>query len=716
LIKKGLPNIPANLPNIPANLPNIPANLPNIPANLPNIPANLTGIFNIKMNRSIFQLWKSNKLSKYTSNKQISSFNNKKIVMNEFNLSCIHSFKKPNNLKEIYNSWDIFINWSINNGNSHLSFTINLPPINIKNYFLVNGKYYVKDEHGNLHYADYFYFYNNCKNILKLHPIYKNTDNYKEYNKRKSDLFCDPSYLLFLFRDDIHYFNKLISWEFITTEENENGILHLHGIISYKNLIDFNKNIKNNILNNIKFKNKDCDVVLKDLNSFKDIKGWIQYLHKDKILIFPPKFKISLKYEQFLINNFYDSYNKNYNIKNKLEILNKNHNDSLEIENLIYFEEADNYTNIQGIILNKNEINENIFIDLILNYLLFNDYFLFNDIVYEKIKDTLISYKKIGTLKEIVFDGFEKNIILYFLKNFPCQFIGFDFYFLIKTFKNKMENNILKIKNLSTNKIILNFSYLEFNDGIYDLEENKFINKKNFFKNNLATIKYYNKSYSSVRQNKPNEWICGIKNALGKNNIEDFTTICLFIASFFQKKSEDKKKNFLYIHGESNTGKTTYLTKVLTRYYGFENVGSIVNSTNFKFQDLQNKLLVVMDEFKYSSSSSTDFLKLLGGEQLLTTQKYSKDHIVIDKLMGLILSNYLFIEKNDSVNKALQERLYIIKFLYTVDKNSMNINENLKNEEANIIIFCNKLYFSFFGKKSTRIKKLKKKSNQKHLF
>ena len=154
-----------------------------------------------------------------------------------------------------------------------------------------------------------------------------------------------------------------------------------------------------------------------------------------------------------------------------------------------------------------------------------------------------------------------------------------------------MEYNILKIKNLTTNKITLNFSYLEFNDGIYNLMDNKFIQKKNFIDfNNLSTTKYYNKSYNWIRQTQPENWIKGIKNALGENNPQDFTTICLFIASLFQEKNDDIKKNFLYIHGKTNTGKSTYLTKVLNRYYGPENIGNIVNSSNFKFQDLQNIL------------------------------------------------------------------------------------------------------------------------------
>lgn len=210
----------------------------------------------------------------------------------------------------------------------------------------------------------------------------------------------------------------------------------------------------------------------------------------------------------------------------------------------------------------------------------------------------------------------------------------------------------------------------------------------------------------------------GVTNALGKDNIKDFITICLFIASLFREKSDNIKKNFLYIHGKTNTGKSTYLGKVLTRYFGSDNIGNIVTASNFKFQDLQNKLIVIMDEFKYSPNLSSDFLKLLGGEPLLTTQKYSKDHIMIDKLMGLILSNCIFFDKNENINKALLERLHIIEFLYDVNKDMPNINEILKSEEANIIIFCNKLYFSYFNKKQKRniIKtKVLKKNQEKEL-
>ena len=631
-------------------------------------------------NRSIFQIRKQNNSLDVKIVYRCTSNNKNDIVLFDKNMGCNHSFKKPNNLKEIYNAWDQFIDLSLNQGNSHIAFTINIDDL--------------EKEH---------------VNILKMHPIGVGSEKWDIYSNLYLSLIlhtrCHLHCQLFTVCD----FNKLVSWLFITTEENEQGVLHAHGIIAYRNLTDYNKNISNNILNRLRKYGDDCDVVLKDLNNFKNIKGWIRYLHKDKVLVFPPLFKSTITIGEILEKTFTKPYINNYHMRNNFRIESDGFNDEvIEFRNFVFDDEVDDlFPDLKGIMLNKNELNENIFIDLILNYLILKKYFLYNDNIYEKVDKMLISYKKVGSLKEVLFDKFENNIILFFTETFPCQFKGFDFYFLIKTFKNKMESSILKIKNLTTNKINLNFFYLEFNDGVYDIKNNKFVQRNNFNERDSTTIKYYNKSYSRVRHTQPENWIEGIKNAVGKDNAKDFTTICLFIASLFQEKNDDIKKNFLYIYGQSNTGKSTFLTKVLTRYYGLENIGNIVNSTNFKFQDILNKLIIIMDEFRYSSSSSSDFLKLLGGEPLLTTQKYNKDHVTIDKNKGFILSNNLFSEKNESVNKALLERLHIIEFLNVVCYDKSSINELLKDEEPSIIIFCNKLYFSYLNKKSKRQIKVK---------
>jgi hypothetical protein len=199
-------------------------------------------------------------------------------------------------------------------------------------------------------------------------------------------------------------------------------------------------------------------------------------------------------------NLFNEPYKKNYKLKNNCneeEIYKIDPDYNIEFYPLdIFFEQPKEILNLNGIILKKNELNENILTDLILNYLILNKMYIFNDNVYKKIENTLISYIKIGTIKEVIFENFDNNIILFFNQTYPCQSTGLDFYYLIKTYKNKMENNILKIKNLTTNKIRLNFSFLEFTDGIYDIQNNKFIEKRLFNLKNISTIKFYNKSYT----------------------------------------------------------------------------------------------------------------------------------------------------------------------------------------------------------------------------
>jgi hypothetical protein len=74
-------------------------------------------------------------------------------------------------------------------------------------------------------------------------------------------------------------------------------------------------------------------------------------------------------------------------------------------------------------------------------------------------------------------------------------------------FKKEMKDNILKIQTLISNQITFDYSYLEFIDGVYNIKQNKFyplttLNQNNVF-SNVSTYKYYNKSYSRVRRNLP---------------------------------------------------------------------------------------------------------------------------------------------------------------------------------------------------------------------
>lgn len=620
------------------------------------------------------------------------------------NVSYNYSFIGKNNLKEIYNQWDLYINWSINQGNSHYSFTINFP--NSTDYHKLSN-------------------FETYKNILNLKPLSKEEPfnygsdfncTYSNFKELENSFFSSNTWW-----EDVHSllaYQNLTTWIFTVTEENQNGYIHLHGIIAIRNIIDYNKNIRGNILNEFKDKYNFCDVVMKNLNSFNDIKGWIRYLHYNNIWVFRGNLYILPIFKEYSQKCFSIVYLKNYLIKNSIEYDldgNEEYCNSLhfEVKGLLWEWDHHKFLNFKGIKLNKNDISEDIIIDLILNYIYLNDLYISGNNVYKRIRYSLISFNKLGSIKEIFFDKFQLIIINFYVSNFPRHFNNFDFYSLIKTYKNKMESNILKIISLTTNIVTFNFNIMEFTDGIYDIQNNVFLERDKWNNNfNYFTLKYYNKTYRRTSRNKPLNWIEGIKNALGKNNKEGFITLCLFIANLFQPTNENIKKNFLYIHGPSNTGKTTYLSKMLTRYYNYEYIGTIINDSNFKFQDIENKLLVILEEFNYKKGSASDFLKLLGGEKLLTTKKYSKEHITIENLKGIVISNNEINEKNKETKNALYNRLYVINFLNKIINNDININNSLSNEEANIIIFCNKLYFSYFNKKQKRTKTIIKNQSK----
>ena len=204
-------------------------------------------------------------------------------------------------------------------------------------------------------------------------------------------------------------------------------------------------------------------------------------------------------------NHFYICYKNNYEIHNQI---NKNINESIDfrvLENPYFLEYNRNLILSKGCVLKKNNVQENLFIDLILYYLILNEYYVYKDSVYKKIQDYKISYIIVGTIKEFLFENFQTNVLLYMEKNYPCHTIGINFWYLIKGFKLKAEQNILKITTLllPENKIELDFSLMEFTDGVYNMKTNKFIKSgcNTFF--NKKTIKFYHQTYDYTRRTPP---------------------------------------------------------------------------------------------------------------------------------------------------------------------------------------------------------------------
>lgn len=483
----------------------------------------------------------------------------------------------------------------------------------------------------------------------------------------------------------------------------------MHGVVCIKNLIDFNQNIKNN-LNNFLRNNFELDCLIKNLDFFLDKKNWItSYMFKDFLKKNNDSYFFYLEEDQ-------EKYSKYLDLcKYELDLN----------TDFISFKLDDEFNNIKGCKIVKNTIDKFLIIDLVLYFIKLNKMYLYKNNVYIKIKNSKISFEKKGLIKEILYDNFSENVVSFFLSKFKIHFNNFDFYYLIKNFLHLTENNILKIMEVSSNKIDLNFSILEFLDGIYSIKHNRFIpnehlNNINKIENiKLATTKYYNKTFKHTK--KPKKWINDIKKALtidqnfNEEMDDNFTELCCYIANIFHKSFiYFSKKRVLYIKGESNTRKSTLIAKPLIGFFGIENVGFINYSSNFKFQDLIGKKLGIFDEFKYEPKMIQEYLKLFSGEVTISDQKYSHNHKTIEDLPIIIISNNTIDEKNQTLKKAIDNRIFEIEFkknlIENENLNKTNINEEidktLKKEEASIIVYCNEIFFKkkYKNKQRSKIK------------
>lgn len=555
----------------------------------------------------------------------------------------------PYNKKILSNKWDFIVDWSMNLGNHHFAITIN----NL-----------IDASHKPIYYDDY--------------PLSWYESEEKDIKECILKSFPTTTYI------------------FIVGEKNKKGLLHFHCFVAIRNFIDYSYILKNNItlaFNQVytcDLQMSDKDVKVEVLKNFKDIKNWIMYIYKDmSTWKFYSVIHVIEKYiqEPFLskladVTYFYLKINFKFEcIENKDKFLD----------------------NIIGIRLVYNTINQKTLINLLQYYLILNQYFIWNDNIYIKIEDTRISYKLIGTITHVLYDMFQENVVTYYITNHYYYFNTFNFDILMSTYFIKAKNIVETIKDISTQRIQFDFSLIEFNDGVYSIKYDRFFNNGGnfFFDSKLGTIKYYNKSYAWVRQCKPINWINGLRNALNikgnELNNENYNNICLYIINTIHKNIFNKKST-LFIYGKSNTGKTTLLTIPLYNFFGDNNIGLVVNSRNFKWQGLEGKILVILDEARYTSSMSSDFLKVMCGEKLAVEKKYSKNHINIDTIQVFILANMVFTDNDKETDKALKNRMCVIEFVNVLDNdnlsNTKDFKKNLKDEEVNIIIYCNKLLFN----------------------
>ena len=643
-------------------------------------------------------------------------------IITEFNLFLKNQKNEENNntsgIKSLSNCWGKIIDKSIGVGNQHFAITINLPKKQL---------YLLKEEE--VMYKEYMY-YDKINNYKLDFSGCGQWDDFEEKNyKNTFGNYISLKYSNCFSRDNIiSSINKCLYDNFPTTSflffitENKNNKYHFHLIISIKNFIDYSYVLKNNLQKYLlirlqkDFFELDWDIKVDVLLYFKDIKNWIMYMHKE-IETWQNKSLLCVNNDNF-ISCFLTELNYIYNnliipyfsfdCYGFFGYLDDYINENSDNFNFLYLLNKDK---INGIKLTNNRIDQRVLINLLQYYLILNNYYIYNENIYEKIKESYISYRLIGSIEDILYNKFQENVVKFFLTSFNCYFDNFDFNYLVVNYFIKSKNTIENLIDIITNKIKPDFSLMEFTDGIYSIKYNTFIQinqvKKNKEINNKHTIKYYKKSFNWVRQNKPINWVNGICNALNitidniENN-ENFLKIIKSLSLIFQ--DEKIKQSTLFIYGPSNSGKTTLITEPIINYLGYNNIGTIISAKNFKWQDLIGKIIGIIDEGRYNQSMSSDLLKISGQENIMVEKKYSKEHIEIKPIPLFIVSNILFEDKNRDINEALKNRMLIVEFLSAILPNNTNnlIKNKIKEEEANIIIYCNKLFFKIFKEKKRK--------------
>lgn len=498
---------------------------------------------------------------------------------------------------------------------------------------------------------------------------------------------------------------------YIVPEYNKSGNVHYHIIMIVKGLLNYNGNILKNLSNKYKI-NISSDSIVKRLINFKDIKNCFHYILKDSYIL---NSNNNLKYHFICISE------ENYHFWHDLD----NIFIKVDYKNYFIFKHS-NKKNLDihelGSANNEKDLNfSKKTLLLIIQYFIYlNEIIVRNDFVYLKINNTILSYKKAGNL-----NWFKENIINiynFLLKIYPLNFYGLDINDLILNHfvDTTMISNHLILKE--SNKF--NFGIIEFNDGVYFMDADKFVKRSIITqikeKKYFYTIKYYDKSYNWERQKKPNNWINAVIYVTNfKEDSNEYNNFCSRIANLIIKNNNiTGKQKLLYIWGDSSTGKTTIIAKPLWKYFEKENIGIISGNSNFAYDYVINKELVIWDEAVIEKKKREEILKFLENEPIVANRKY-KNQEILENIEKIALSNYsLNPDENKKLNhkktytdEAIFNRVYSVTFapqynnIKEHEKKMKAFIINIENEDPTIMIYCNKILSKTYGKNQTWYKK-----------
>jgi hypothetical protein len=134
------------------------------------------------------------------------------------------------------------------------------------------------------------------------------------------------------------------------------------------------------------------------------------------------------------------------------------------------------------------------------------------------------------------------------------------------------------------------------------------------------------------------------------------------------------KKKQLYLYGPSNTGKTTFIHKMLglcinpantSNEYFYENqcFQPLPNEPKYAYQDYDSSIhkILKIDEFEVSEYKVSDLKKLLAGESFRANGKNQSGRVICHRNPVILISNFEPPSDQHSIQfRGLRERLFIV--------------------------------------------------------
>lgn len=562
-----------------------------------------------------------------------------------------------------------------------------------------------------------------CENIqskgiinffVTINYFNKNIDDYENIEKIKNEWNQEIKNLSIIIQ------KANLGWVYnnFVLEINETNLIHTHGLIGIYNLTNNPNNIALNLKKILRSWTSN-DVTVEFLEFFLNLKRVFVYLYKNySEEYFSAFFNCNVTFQQSFAS-FLDFIEFQVDITctgltiliHDMEYICANKEKKIIFDKLMGLNGL-NYVKKQNI----NECIVDVIFNIYMYFFLLNNIKQYNDFFVKKIDNYEISYK-IFIKKENLFTLWDE-IINFFIKYFDIYINGIDLHEFKKSavISNQIEKKLEQIHKVININVDIIFTLIEFKEGVYDLKNGKFTRKPllKYLKNtyqNVGTIKYSTKYFKYIKI--PENWL---KNVMLKLNydINNINELFFHLAIIFSTNYEEiKKKRVLFILGQSNTLKTTLIADLFIEYFGLDNIALITQSKNFPFQNFENKLIAILDEFKYYDSLHNEYLKLFENRQILIEKKF-QNAISVNPLHIVIISNEDFINQQNNVDKqkALDNRIKKIIFENKLNINEDNIKEKVKNENLEIVVFLIKYYNEIIkNKKDFRKTKLKKAIN-----